>query len=170
MSTTFTYSDTFTRTHARYIGSKVAADLRQMRAFYFRPDETEIDDYLEELVELLAGGYLESVDYGFRRDDGWVVALNYVVRGDGTLDIDDRSGRVPPGSNVADASWYSYLRYSQKWHLLSSEERQAIKARIPVKRTDANEPNIGAGNVWIGDKVYSSNGTSISRRTMCAGG
>ena len=63
MSTTYTTSSTFTRTNARYLASKVAADLRQMRLFYGRPSDGEIDDYNTELIELLVGGYLDSVDY-----------------------------------------------------------------------------------------------------------
>jgi len=165
MSTSYSYSTTFTRTNARYLASKVAADLRQMRLFYGRPFDAEIDDYVEELTELLVGGYLESVDYGFHRNDGWAVAVGYIVV-NGTLTTDDRAGRVTPGLNIGGAVWYSFLRYSSKWHGLSQEERNRIKATIPVKRTNANEPTVGFGNFWVEDKVYTSGGTSFTRRTI----
>ena len=165
MSTTYTTASTFTRTNARYLASKVAADLRQMRLFYGRPTDTEIDGYNTELTELLVGGYLDSVDYGFRRSDSWVVALSYSVQ-NGTLVTDDRAGRVPVGANVAGASWYSFLRYSDQWFALTSSERARIENLIPVKRANASEPNVGSGNVWIEDKVYTSSGTSFKRRTL----
>lgn len=167
MSTTYTNSATFTRTHARYLASKVAADLRQMRIFYGQPSEAAIDDFVEELVELLVGGYLASVDYGLRRNGGWVVALSYTVR-NGTLSSDDRAGRVPVGADVSGASWYSYLRHSDKWLGLTQAERDRIEATIPVKRTGASEPGLGSGNVWIEDKVYTNGGTSFTRRTLKA--
>lgn len=166
MSTSYSYSTSFTRTHARYLASKVAADLRQMQLFYRKPSDAEINDYLEELTELLVGGYLASVDYGFRRNNGWVVALSYSVRTDGTLTADDRAGRVPVGVDVVGASWYSHLRYSSKWWGLSQSERDKVKNAIPVKRGDAAEPSVGTGNVWVEDKVYTSSGTSFTRRTL----
>jgi hypothetical protein len=165
MSTTYTTASTFTRTNARYLASKVAADLRQMRLFYGRPSDGEIDDYNAELVELLVGGYLNSVDYGFRRNNSWVVALSYSVK-NGMLVTDDRAGRIPVGANVTSASWYSYLRYSDEWLKLTSSERARIKSLIPVKRSDASEPNVGGGNVWVEDKVYTSGGTTFKRRTL----
>ena len=165
MSSTYTTTSTFTRTHARYLASKVVADLRQMRLFYGRPSDADIDAYNDELTELLVGGYLESVDYGFRRNDSWVVALSYSVK-NGTLISDDRAGRVPVGANIAGASWYSYLRYSDEWYELTDSGRAQIKKAIPIQRTNASEPNVGAGNVWHEDKVYTSGGTSFKRRTL----
>jgi hypothetical protein len=137
-----------------------------MQLFYRKPSDAEINDYIEELTEFLAGGYLASVDYGFRRNSGWAVALSYTVRSDGTLTTDDRAGRVPVGADVSGASWYSHLRYSSKWWGLSQSERDRIKNSIPVKRSNADEPQVGSGNVWVEDKVYTSSGTSFTRRTL----
>jgi hypothetical protein len=166
MSFSYTLSSSFTRTHARELAAKVAADLRQMQVFYRKPTDQEIDDYVVELVELLVGGYLSSVDYGFRTNSGWVVALSYTVRSDGTLDTNDRAGRVPIGANISGTYWYSYLRKNSKWWDLTQSERYKIESSIPIKRNGTGEPSIGSGNVWVEDKVYSSNGTSFTRRTL----
>jgi hypothetical protein len=166
MSFSYTTTASFTRTHARELAAKVAADLRQMQVFYKEPTDQQINDFVEELVELLVGGYLASVDYGFRTNSGWVVALSYTVRSDGTLETNDRAGRVPVGANISGASWYSYLRKNSKWSNLTQSERDKIEALIPVKRSTANEPTVGFGNAWVEDKVYSSNGTSFTRRTL----
>jgi len=168
MSYSYSHSHTapFTRTHARELASKVAADLRQMQVFYKKPTEKQIDDYVVELVELLVGGYLSSVDYGFHTGSGWAVALSYTVHSDGTLNTNDRAGRAPVGANISGAYWYSYLRTNAKWDNLSQSEREKIRASIPIKRNGAAEPAVGLGNVWVEDKVYSSNGTSFTRRTL----
>jgi len=166
MSSSYSFSTSFTRTHARYLASKVAADLRQLQFFYGRPNDIEIDDFIEELTELLVGGYLASVDYGFRQSDGWVVAVSYSVSADGTLTADDSAGRAPVGADVSGAFWYSYLRYSATWSGLTQGERERIEDSIPVKRTNAEEPKIGSGNFWSQDKVYTSSGTSLTRRTI----
>ncbi len=164
-SFTTTYTASFTRTHARYLASKVAADMRQMNMFYGKPEFQMIEDYITELTELLVGGYLSSVDYGFQRNGNWVVALNYVVRSDGTLDTDDRAGRVPFGVDVTGAYWGSYLRTNTAWSALSQTEREQVQRLIPINRPSAPEPGVESG-IWIEDKRYYSTGTALSRRTF----
>src|SRR6266540_1337181 len=44
MTTTYTYSETFTRSNARYVASKVAADLRLLQRVYGRPTDADVDD------------------------------------------------------------------------------------------------------------------------------
>ena len=165
MSYSYTTSSTFTRTHARHIASKVAADLRQMQVFYERPFPSEIDAYLEELTELLALGYLDSVEYGFRRDGKFILSIGYTVASDGTLVADDRAGRVPRGVNISGTTWYSYLRKNYKWWALKDVERDKIEQSLPVVREGHPEPQYGAG-IFTEDKVYSANGTGVRRRTF----
>jgi Bacterial HORMA domain family 1 len=165
MTTTFTFSETFTRSNARYVASKVAADLRLLQRFYGRPTDVEIDDYTGELVELLLGGYIQRITYGFKRGSTWVVALRYEARLDGTLDADDRAGRVTPGSNITGASWYSYLVHSSAWELLDPAERARIEARLPMQRTGADEPSSSNGS-WVQDRSYSAGGSGVRRASF----
>lgn len=164
MSSTYTRTESFTRSSARYVASKVAADLKLMQRFYQRPTDAEIDDYVTELVELLAGGYLNTVKYGFKRNDGWVLALRYTARLDGTLD-DERAGRVVPGVDISGASWYSYLTYSSRWSSLSTQEQTAVQARLPFQRSGANEPSTVNG-YWTEDRSYSTDGGGLRRATF----
>jgi hypothetical protein len=165
MTTSYTISETFTRSNARYVASKVAADLRLLQRFYGRPTDTEIDAYSGELVELLLGGYVKQVTYGFKRSGAWVVALRYEARLDGTLTADDRAGKVTPGINITRASWSTYLGYSYAWTLLDPAERARIKARLPVQRTGANEPSSTNG-AWIQDRSYSAAGSGVQRASF----
>jgi len=165
MTTTHTFSSTFTITHAKYLASKIASDLLQMQLFYGQPSDSKINNYIEEVVILLLGGYLESVDYGFRRDGNWMVALRYVVRSDGSLMDDSRSGRVPPGVNIAGASWYSYLIKNTKFSYLSQGERTKIEQSLPISRTAGEELKITNG-AWSTDRSYSSGGVGMQRHTF----
>src|SRR5437868_8488676 len=99
MTQTYTTTETWSRTHARYVAGKVAADLRQMQQEYGQPTDAAINDYLLELTVLLAGGFVKEVSYGYRRDGAWVVALKYTADMYGNLSTDDRSGRIPRGVN-----------------------------------------------------------------------
>lgn len=165
MTTTYTTSETFTRSNARYVASKVAADLRLLQRFYGRPTDAEIDAYVGELVELLLGGYVQRVTYGFKRGSAWAVALRYEARLDGTLDADDRAGRVTPGISITGASFYSYLVHSYTWDLLDPAEQARIEARLPVQRTGADEPSSGNGS-WVQDRSYSAGGSGVRRASL----
>ncbi len=164
MTNTFTTSSTFTRTGAKYIASKVMADLRGMLAYYGQPDESLIWDYYEELTELLAGGYLARVEYGFKRNDQIVVALRYEVRQDGSLQ-DGKSGSVFARADVSNSVWFSFLTHSVNWGSLPNVKKQQIEARIPIKRTPGQEPQNGNG-YWATDRSYSSQGVSTQRQTF----
>ena len=67
-SYSYTLTKTFTRTSARYIASKVVADLRLMRIYYGRPSNAKIVDYFSELTEFLVYRYVAQIEYGFQRN------------------------------------------------------------------------------------------------------
>lgn len=168
MSTSYTLSDTitFTLTHAKYLASKVATDLKRMQRFYGLPSDTRIEQFESELTELLKAGYLDTVTYGFRRDGNWVEpALRYTARDlAGLSSNDDDPGRVRPGLDVAGASFYSYLTYSKEWNQLSTGQQEAFKRTLPFQRTGADEP--GVNGYMVSDLTYSSGGRALSRATL----
>lgn len=162
MSYSFTTSETFTRTHARYISSKIGADLRLMMRYYGRPTEAEIEDYMVELTELLAGGYVSSFEAGFRKNGLRIVSLLYEVRADGTIS-DDQAGGVYARADVSSASWFTFLTYSSEWDLLSAAERARIRDSLPVDRTPGSAPGDGAG-YWESGRSYAAGGVGAARR------
>ena len=161
-----TFTQTFTRTHARHMAAKVAADLKRMQRFYGSPSDSDIADYETEVVELLKDGYLGKVTYGFRRNDYWIEpTLQYTARDlAGGIADDDDPGRVRPGAEVGGASFWSYLTYSHAWDLLTASQRQAVKDRLPVKRTGAAEP--GVNGYWAADRTYSAGGHALDRGSV----
>ncbi len=163
MTGTFTLSETFTLTNAKYLVSKVAADLFQMQLFYGRPSNQEIQNYLDELVILLLEGCLDSVDYGFRKDGNWVTVTSYSAYFGSTSSTDDRSGGIYSGANIAGATWGSYLRKNTKYNNLSQAEKNRIEESLPIHREPQDEPGFQEGS-WITDKNYYSGGTSFVRK------
>ena len=163
MSHSYTLSETFTITHARHIASRMAADFRLMRAFYGEPSEEDIEDYLEEIAQLLAKGYLATFELGFRADGKRVVSLFYEVRADGTL-VDNRAGGVQPGADIEGAHKFSHVTYSDKWSALTVGERAAYRAGLPVQRTAMPSPEDGDG-YWTSDsRSYAAGGAGVQRR------
>ena len=167
MTYSYTTIETWSRTHARYVAGKVAADLRQVQQEYGGPTDTAIERYLQELTVLLAGSYVKEISYGYKRDKAWVVALKYTADMYGNLSTDDRSGRIPRGANVVGALFYSFLTFSSKWDRLSESKRKAIERELPFVRASGEEPVIRMGN-WLHDKTYSSVGCGLRRASIGA--
>ena len=160
MSTTSTM--TFTRTDARYLASKIAADMRQLRSLYGRPSEQQIEDLYEELTEMLAGSYVATFEAGFREDGKRVVTVRYIVSSSGAAS-DDGAGGVYARADVSTASWFTFLSYSDAWWNLTEDARRGVRDSVPVDRTPGTEPTDGNG-YWEAGRNYASGGTSTSRR------
>ncbi len=158
MSTT---TKTFTVTDARYLGSKIAADLHQMQRFYGRPTDLEINQYIDEFVILLKDSYLESVDYGFQNNGSWVIAVSYEVGSFNSMD--QNPGRIVPGKDITGATWWTYLRKSSKFYNLSLEDRTKIEASLPFQRVGATDPQ--NSSIATYDKTYGSGEVEIKRKT-----
>lgn len=165
---TYTYSltrtTTFTLTSARYIASKVVADLRRLKYYYGRPLESEIDDYYEELSMMLAHGFIRAIEYGFKRNGNRVVSLHYTVLFDGIL-LDGRAGGVYSRADITGANWFSYLWDSDNWSNLSLEQQNDFRNRLPIRRTFGSEPGSENG-YWVQDRSYSYDGGGTQRQTF----
>lgn len=165
-SWTTTQTHTFTITHARHMAAKVATDLKRMQRLYGNPSDSDIAEYEEEVVELLKGGCLGTVIYGFQRDGKWIEpTLQYTAQELASLSVvDDDPGRIRPGANISGASFYSFLTYSSAWNQMSPGERTGLINRLPFQRTTAEEP--GVNGYFDQDKTYSAGGRVLQRATV----
>jgi hypothetical protein len=165
---TITASQSFTRTHAKYLASKVVADLYQCARLYGRPSTDGIPGYEAELVELLVGGYVDEYEFGFKLESKRVVSWQYAVTANGDLlggGTDDGAGGVYARAKVAGTDYFNFLTYSQKWSNLASADRDRIKKSLPFSRSTGTLPTDGNG-YWVQDRTYTSSGTSVARKTF----
>ena len=162
-SFTITQSTTFTITHARHMAAKVAADLKRMQRFYDLPGDQRIDEFEDEIIQLLKAGYLGTVTYGFRRDGQWTEPTIRYTAQDlyGASTTDDDPGRVYPGADISDAAFCSYLTYNAAWNNLTEAERETFEQGLPFKRTGAPEP--GISGYLVADRTYSAGGRALNR-------
>jgi hypothetical protein len=161
MSSTISASTTFTITDARYVSSKLGADLAYLNAVYGRPSSTSIEQYVEEISQLLKNGYLSTVDFGFKDGDIWKLRLRYRATTGGAL-VDMNPGGIRTTIEVSGLSFYSYLYHSTKWHLLPSTEKETFEKTLPFVRQGAAEPRLGLGTTTTG-VGYGRNGHGVSR-------
>lgn len=168
MSFSFTTSNTqtFTITHAKYLASKVAADLKRIQRYYGSPSDMEITSYENELTEYLKSGYLTEVSYGFKRNDNWIEpTVKYTARElVGMSGTDDDPGRIRPNADVSNASFYSYLVRNFAFHLLTDNERSKFEDNLPFKRGGAPTP--GISGYISSDKSYCSGGRTLDRSSV----
>jgi hypothetical protein len=163
-----TRSASFTITDARYVGAKIGADLRVLHNLYNKPASLDqIDNYVEEIAQLLKRGYLDTVDYGFRDSTSnlWKLRLRYRATIGGQL-TDSSPGRLPRAV-VAGSPFYSFLSYSSAFNNLSATEKTAFKKTLPITRSTAEEPGIGLGSTAIGHG-YGRNGVGVTRDIFTA--
>lgn len=165
MSTTFTTTTTFTRTHAKHLAAKVVADLYQCHVFYDRPSADDIDDYQTELVEMLANEYVESYEFGFKKNDKRVLTWRYTVGPDGGLHGDSDAGGIYAKATVAGATYFNFMTYSSKWAKLTDAQQAAFKSGLPIQRSSGSLPGDGEG-YWHVDHGYSAGGVRLDRKTF----
>lgn len=167
MSNSYTYNQTqtFTATHAKHLAAKVATDLKRMQRFYDLPKDSNIDDFELEIISLLKAGFLEEVTYGFKKGDQWIEpTLRYTAKDLADSGIDDDPGKVRPGADVNDASFYSFLTYSSAYHKATDAERNSFKTQLPFQRGYANTP--GVNGYFSDDRSYSSGGKGLNRSSL----
>ncbi len=165
-SYTYTDTTTFTLTHAKHMAAKIATDLKRLQRLYGYPSDNDIGHYETEAIELLKAGYLGTLTFGFRRDGNWIEpTLRYTARDlAGGSASDNDPGRVRPGANISDATFYSYLTYSSSWDRQSSAEQEEFKRRLPFQRSGAPEP--GIDGYLFEDLTYSAGGRALDRANV----
>ena len=102
----------------------------------------------------------------FKRNGDWIEpTLQYTAQDlFGTSAKDDDPGRIRPGKDVTDASFYSFLEYSSAWSTLNSGEKEKFKTALPFRRSDGSVP--GVSGYLENDRVYSAGGWAINRSSV----
>lgn len=164
-------STTFTLTHAKEISSKVAADLKRIQRLHNgTPSDSEIANYEGELIELLKGGYLKEVIYGFQRQVGdtkeWLQpTLIYTAKDlSGSFWDNDDPGKILPGGDLRGTYFNSHLTYSDAWLRLTEAQKSAVTSRLPVQRTTQPKPSING--YLVNDRSYSAGGKALDRSSV----
>lgn len=165
MSSSYTHTDaeSFTLTNAKYLASKVQADLLRMHRFYYashrEPTLDQIQEFHDELVLLQIHNYLWEIEYGFADGSTWIKALKYTARDGGVLTADEDPGGISFTQVSSNASFASMLRYNSKWHAASYHEQQSFRDKSPVTRTPGN----GYSGDFQQQRAYSSGGRGLLR-------
>src|SRR5208282_4485649 len=168
MSTSYSITETasFTVTHARYIASKVATDLKRFQRFYGSPSDLWIDNYEGELVGLLKHEAIDNVVYGFKRNGLWTPAsVRYRALPGGSLAADDDPGKIRPGIDVTGDSFTSFLSYSSTWFALTAGERDEIEQELPFQRASGTASGLEKG-YWADDLNYVAGCRGLGRSTV----
>jgi HORMA domain-containing protein len=165
MTFSFTNTATFTIVHARYLASKVAADMHLCAQYYGNPSEQRIREYAEELAQYLNAGYLGEYEFGYKKNGNRIVSWRYKVDSNGLLSTDDRAGKVVAYVDITGASFFNFLTQNSRFFRLSSAEQARFEAGLPLQRTGGEPPSDGSG-YWTSDRSYFSAGCGLNRQTF----
>lgn len=164
-TTSNTATEAFTLTHAKYLASKVTADMFRCQQNYGLPVDSQINNYGTELALMLRGGYVSEYEFGFQWEGKRLVSWHYVVSGSTIHTTDDRPGRIISGVNITGSLFFNFMTYSSSWAKLDQHERDEVRKESPVYRPDGVPPRDGQG-YWANDLAYFSTGVSLNRRTF----
>lgn len=162
---TTTHTTTYTLTHAKHLASKVVADLYLCSRQYGSPSAGSIAAYQAELVTLLAGQYVGTYEFGFKRSEKRVLSWHYAAGPAGDLVSDSRSGGLVRGVDIGGATYFNFLTPSEAWLKLSASERAKIEATLPIQRTFGSAPGDGNGR-WVTERTYAAGGVVLERRVF----
>jgi hypothetical protein len=157
-------AETFSLTSAKYLASKVTADMRRCAQMHGRPYESEINDYGTELALLLRDGNVSDYEFGFEMDGRRVLSFFYRVVGGELVASDDRPGRIYDGS-VSGSSFFNFITRSIRWTHLSQAEKETFNKLSPITRRSGSPPMDGNG-YWVNDLSYSKDGVALQRKTF----
>ena len=166
MSYTTTRTATFTITHARHLASKVAADMHVSARYYGQPSDSQIDNYAKEFAQQLRYGYVSKYEFGFKKNGKGMLIWSDMVDETGTISADDRAGKFYSSADICGATFYNYLWNSQKWHSLSTDEKEEFEKGLPIQRTAGDPPSDGDGYWTASEKSYSSGGVGLKRSSF----
>lgn len=166
MTQTYSTERTFTVTNAKYIASKVAADLKRMQRFYGFPSDISIKSFEDELTAFLRYGFLDTVTYGFKKDGNWIEPTLIYKAKDlyGLTANDDDPGSLKPNANVNGSTFGSHLTYSTLWYNKSEKEKDDFQKGLPFQRVGASEP--GVNGYLTNDRTYSSGDRALNRSSV----
>lgn len=164
-SYTASATESFTLTHARELASRVIADMCLCSRYYGKPAADQLDSYREELVQFLKNGYLESYEFGFKKNDERVVSYRYRVNACGDLEGGSPGG-IYSRADITGATYFNFMTYSSKFLNLDSQSRERFEKSLPFQRTTGSAPVDGRG-YWIqDDRAYAAGGCQLTRGTF----
>jgi len=141
-----TYTKTIT--DAGYFAAKIAADLKRLQRLSGRgvPSDKAIGDYQQEAQQLIYGGYLKTVIYGFRNaNQQWLLYVQYTLGRISLICEDNDFLNARANQDFSETRFASFLEFSDKWNQLGKEERQKIEDGLPLTR----EPKNASYGDWV---------------------
>ena len=161
---TRTVSDTFTLTSAKYLASKVTADMLRCKQLYGRPSESQINNYGTELALLLRDGYIDGYEFGFETNDNRILSFSYKISASELLPADSRPGKVYY-TEISAANFFNVITRSTKWMKLPQSEKERFDQQSPISRSLGSSITDGNG-YWQTDHAYSRDGVAMERKTF----
>lgn len=164
MTDSYTLTETFNVTHARKLAAKVVADMHQCNLLYGKgPTNTAISGYEQELVAMLAGGFVSSYEFGFQTPSGKrVLSWKYTVGLSGDLE-GGRSGGLYAQADLGGTSLFNFMTTNNKWAALTASDKSKVESQHEVQRVAGNPPADGTG-YWSSTRSYAAGGVAVNRQ------
>jgi len=138
--------------------------MHQCNLFYSKgPTSAAIANYEQELVAMLAGGYIDSYEFGFRTSAGnRVLSWKYTVGVSGDLE-GGRYGGLYAQADLGGASLINFMTTNSKWAGLSATDKSKVDDKHHVHRVEGDPPAGGSG-YWSSTRSHAAGGVAVNRQ------
>jgi hypothetical protein len=162
MSSSYTYSDSYTVVDVRKVMGQLHADMRMIAQSTGFETQDNIDSIMHDVAQFAESEYMDRVQIRLVGSNGknvkvWEYDIKRNVAG---LSSDHAGGNL---SNVAAVRMAITATFSQVWQALSSEKQAAFRSRLnwpwPTTTDDLSVAHLQVAD----ERTYSSNGYGAKR-------
>lgn len=162
MSSSYTYSDSYTVVDVRKVMGQLHADMRMIAQSTGFETQDNVDSIMHDVAQFAESEYMDRVQIRLVGSNGknvkvWEYDIKRNVAG---LSSDHAGGNL---SNVAAVRMAITATFSQVWQTLSSEKQAAFRSRLnwpwPTTTDDLSVAHLQV----VDERTYSSNGYGAKR-------
>lgn len=167
MSYSYTRTDTNTISYAnvRAINDKIIADLDYVLTL--NPQvftKTQLEGWKHDFYQWIYNGYGSAIKIQFYRDNVCFYEIKYVIKTDGSITNDQKTGRIR--GNLEGATTNVQVEGTEKWYSLTQEQRQAFYSSLQLGWGPQARARYASGLVEKIDKQYSNGSLGVQRSIM----
>lgn len=167
MYNTSTQTSTYTILDVRKTFEGCEADIRTIARRTGKWTMDYVDNIFHDIIKLAEKEYLESVDIVLIDDnsDTVIKASKFKVNSNGTALSSDRAGKNNDWNNIPNTHLSVILEYSQKWHNLSSSEKDKFQTdnNFKVNWTSSSIDNTFPHLQSNDKQLYASKGYELQK-------
>jgi hypothetical protein len=161
---TRTRTDTISHSEVRYVMSKIASDLFQLRIFHGSFTEQYEDNLRDDLYQWLYSGYAEQIKIRYYKSSTAVVRfeIKYGIDRWGGISTDEDAGSIPY-IDLSKSRFEILVSTTSEWDNLAEQGKINFYDRLNLNWGFSRLKPIYQGGYWGNNRTYSKENLAANR-------